>query len=535
MLAAAERASDLEGSPKVKLATPLEFFEQASADYATPPVWFGEMYLEYHRGVYTSQLKTKQGNRRNEHLLREAELWCSTAAVRLGKAYPKQELENAWQTILLLQFHDILPGSSIAWVHQEAERKHEEVRVVLEGLIAESLTALSGSGETVYHFNSSPVTADGIAPFAGSIAAKSDASARVISSEGAYTIENEHLKVSINAEGIIKSIIDLSQAREVIPAGAEANVVQIYRDLPTNWDAWEIEHHYTHNVTEIRNVDSIEVLADSAHGSGLRISRSFGESKISQDVILLHNSNVIEITSNVDWHETHKLMKLAFAVDVQTSKATSEIQFGHIERPIHTNTAWDVARFETCAHRWLRVAESEFGVTIANDSTYGHDVTRKQLDNGRSFVQIRESLMRSPVYPDPNTDQGKQTVRTSVKVGSSIVDSISEGFRMNLALRSHKGASAVEPLISVEKANVIVESVKLAEDETGDLIVRLYEGLGTRTTSAITANFEYDSVALVDLLESTIADQSNLANLGSNAVELQLRPFKLATLRFARK
>ena len=534
MLAAAERASDLEGSPQVKLSTPLEFFEQASADYDAPPVWFGEMYLEYHRGVYTSQLKTKQGNRRNEHLLREAELWCSTAAVRVGKAYPKQELENAWQTILLLQFHDILPGSSIAWVHQEAERKHEEVRVLLEGLIAESLDALSGSGEIEFHFNSSPVSLGGIAPFAGSIAAESSTSARVTNSESGYTLENEHLKVSFNAEGIITSIIDLAQAREVIPVGAEANVVQIYRDLPTNWDAWEIEHHYTHNMTEIRNVDSIEALSDSPLGPGLRINRSFGESKISQNVILLHDSNVIEITSNIDWHETHKLLKLAFAVDVQTSKAISEIQFGHIERPIHTNTAWDVARFETCAHRWLRVAEPEFGVTVANDSTYGHDVTRKQLENGRSYVQIRESLLRSPVYPDPNTDQGRQTVRTSVKVGSSVVDSISEGFRMNLALRSHRGATAVEPLIAVEKANVVVESVKLAEDGSGDLIVRLYEGLGNRTSTSISANFEYQSVLLVDLLESEVVGQSVLADLGTNKLELQLRPFKIATLRFVR-
>jgi alpha-mannosidase len=533
MLAAATRASNLEGSPTVRLSTPLEFFERASVDYATPPVWFGEMYLEYHRGVFTSQLKTKQGNRRNEHLLREAELWCSTAAVRTGKQYPAKELEAAWQTILLLQFHDILPGSSIAWVHQEAERKHEEVRVALEHLIEESLTALSGSGEVEFHFNATPVTMQGVAAFGGSVAAKPETSSHAAKADGGWSIENEFLKVRVNAEGVITSIFDLARAREVIPAGAEANVLQIYRDLPTNWDAWEIEHHYTHNVTEIRDVDSIELITDSELGSGLRITRSFGKSKISQDVLLLHGSNVLEITSNVDWHETHKLMKLAFAVDVQTAKATSEIQFGHIERPIHTNTAWDVARFETVAHRWLQVAEPNFGVTIANDSTYGHDVTRKQLENGRSYVQIRESLLRSPVYPDPNTDQGQHTVRTSLKVGSNITESIAEGFRLNLPLRRHLGAKPVEPLLSVANSNMVVESVKLAEDQSGDLIVRLYEASGSRTAAVITPNFDFKTVTVTDLLENELPTSKSLLTTDSGTLQLELRPFKIVTLRFS--
>jgi alpha-mannosidase len=535
MLAAGERASNLEGSPKVQLSTPLEFFEQASRDYLSPPVWFGEMYLEYHRGVYTSQLKTKQGNRRNEHLLREAELWCSTAAVRVGKKYPTKEIESAWQSILLMQFHDILPGSSIAWVHQEAERKHEEVRVLLEKLIADSLTSLSGEGDIEYHFNASPVSMHGVASLGGAVATKPQPSSNVASDSGVFSIENQHLIVRIDGDGIITSIYDRAQSREVIPTGGAANVVQIYRDLPTNWDAWDIEPHYNNNVTEIRNVDSIELISDSAEGAGLRITRSFGQSKISQDVILLHDSDVIEITSNIDWHETHKLMKLAFAVDVQTAKATSEIQFGHIERPIHTNTAWDVARFETCAHRWLQVAEPNFGVTVANDSTYGHDITRKQLESGRSYVQIRESILRSPVYPDPNTDQGNQTVKTSLKIGSGITDSIAEGYRLNLGLRSHRGAKPVEPLISVANSNVMVESVKLAEDGSSDLIVRLYEGTGSRVSVSISVNFDYSRVALVDLLENELeSPPADLQAHEAGALRLELRPFKIATLRFHR-
>jgi alpha-mannosidase len=534
MLAAASRANNLEGSPRVRMSTPTEFFTRAELDYQTPPVWFGEMYLEYHRGVFTSQLKTKQGNRRNEHLLREAELWCATATVRTGKRYPAEELERAWHTVLLLQFHDILPGTSIAWVHQEAERKHEQVRIDLEKLIAESLEALSGPGEIEFHFNASPRSMDGVAPFAGSSVRKPNNTSRVARDGEGFRIENEYVTIFVDAEGLIASIFDRRALRELIPAGAAANVVQIYRDLPTNWDAWDIEYHYTHNVTEIREVESIEIISGSDIGAGLRIRRSFGDSHISQDLLLLHGSDVLEITSNVDWHETHKLMKIAFAFDLQTAKAASEIQFGHIDRPIHTNTTWDAARFETCAHRWLRVAESTFGVTVANDSTYGHDVTRKQIESGKSFVQVRESILRSPVYPDPNTDQGPQVVRTSLKIGSSISDSITEGFRMNQPLRSHRGSKPVEPLITVSNDNVVVESVKLAEDGSGDLIVRLYEALGDRTVAPLTTSFTYQNVVLVDLLEQELPAQQNLKTGDSDSLELELRPFKIATLRFER-
>ncbi len=534
MLEAGSRAANLEGSPKVILGTPQSFFDQAKADYANPPVWFGEMYLEYHRGVYTSQLKTKQGNRRNEHLLREAELWASTAAVRTGNEYPKQALESSWKTILLMQFHDILPGSSIAWVHQEAERKHEEVRVVLEGIIQDSLEALCGIGETKFHFNAAPVAIAGVSPLGSAIAAPVQGASKVTETANGWTLSSNALKVEVDRDGVITSIFDLKASREVLPAGQQANVVQIYRDLPTNWDAWEIEPHYKHNLTEIRAVDSIEIIDKGSQGAGLRIARSFGKSKIVQDVMLLGDSDAIEITSNIDWRETHKLLKLAFAFDVQTATATSEIQFGYIQRPVHTNTSWDVARFETCAHRWLQIGEPSYGITIANDSTYGHDVTRKQNDGGSSFIQVRESILRSPVYPDPNTDQGLQTVRTSIKVGTSATESIAEGFRMNLPLREHRGSQEVHPLISIANDSILVESVKLAEDNSGDLIVRLYESLGNRVQTSIAANFEFQSVVLTDLLENPIADQSSLLQGQDSLLKVELRPFKIATLRFKR-
>ena len=534
MLAAAERASDLEGSPKVTLGTPAEFFEQAKHEYTNPPVWFGEMYLQYHRGVLTSQLKTKQGNRRNEHLLREAELWATTATVRTGKAYPKAELTAAWQSVLLMQFHDILPGSSIAWVHQEAERKHEEVRLILEVIITESLEALSGIGTNTVLFNATPYSIDGVAPFSAELKREASDTSQVVKNETGYVISNEKVSVVVSNEGLITSLYDKSESREIIPTGTDANVIHIYRDLPTVWDAWEIQDHYMHNDSEIRDLDTIEIITDSAIGSGVRISRSFGNSKIVQDVLLLNDSKVVEIESKIDWHETHKLMKLVFALDVQSDTATSEIQFGNIKRPIHTNTSWDVARFETCAQRWLQISEPNYGVTIANDSTYGHDVTRKQKAEGGSYTQVRESILRAPIYPDPNADQGHHVVRTSIKVGTNVVESISEGFRMNLPLRNHTGENPVKPLIVVANSNVVVEAVKLAEDGSGDVIVRLYEGTGDRTLAKISVNFEYENLVLVDLLERETQNQGILMNSQDGKIHLELRPFKIATLRFTK-
>jgi alpha-mannosidase len=461
-------------------------------------------------------------------------MWATTAAVRAGKDYPYATIERAWQNILLLQFHDILPGTSIAWVHQEAERQHEEVRLSLEGVIRESLQALAGFGEMQLSFNASPFMISGVPPMSSGVAVAQENSSVVEVVSGGHTLSNESITVSIDNCGLITSIFDHSAGREVVPEGSVSNLLQVYRDLPTNWDAWEIEPHYMNNVFELRVADKIEVISDYSNIAGLRILRTFGDSLISQEVVLMNGTNVIEITTSVDWRETHKLLKLSFALDVQTSTAMSEIQFGHIERPIHTNTSWDVARFETCAQRWLRVAEPQYGITIANDSTYGHDVTRQHQGDGTTYIQVRESLLRSPVYPDPNTDQGKHTLRTSIKVGSTVADSIEEGFRLNLPLRAVNGAGASEPLVEVSAENVIVEAIKLAEDGSGDVIVRLYEGGGTRTRASVKANFVHQGAALVDLLEKELPNSGTLESSSERETALELRPFKIATLRFRR-
>jgi len=534
MLAAAERSRDLEGLPKVTISSPQDFFEEAKRDYKTPPVWYGEMYLQFHRGVLTSQAKTKQGNRRSEHLLREAELWASTAHLRLGIPYPKNEINRAWEIVLLQQFHDILPGSSIAWVYQEAEENYQNIKRTLEEIIENAQVALSGSGSKELYFNASPYEILGVKPLSSGEPVQIHDKSIVSKEENSYKISNSKVDILVNSEGLISSIYHVEQDRELIPEGCYANLLQLFRDTPSSWDAWEIELHYLNNVSEIRSLEKIEIFEDVNSGTGIRIFREFGQSKIDQKIILLDGSDVIEITSTIDWHEKQKLLKLAFAFDIQTDFALSEIQFGNIKRPIHTNTSWDQARFETCAQRWLQISEPNYSVTVANDSTYGHDITRKHSSAGVTYTQVRETLLRAPVFPDPNADQGLHTLKTSIKLGTSVVDSISEGFRLNLPLRRIFGDRNVEPLFENENPNVVIEAVKLAEDDSGDLILRLYEGVGDKTKAAIKTNFKYTEVEVVDLLERKVEAADKFIETFDEKLVLNLRPFSITTLRFIR-
>src|SRR5690606_24550372 len=224
MLAAATRLRDLEGSPTVTLSSPAEFFTAAEAEYAHPPVWSGEMYLEFHRGTYTSQARTKQGNRRSEHALREAELWATAAALR-GGMYPYEELDELWETVLLQQFHDILPGSSIGWVHREAERRYAEVLAGTETITARALTAVAGSGNTPLVANAGPCAQDGAAAMGiAAPASATDAAATVARSERGFELTNEHLTVRLDDAGLITSLIVRATGRETIAAGKKGNL-----------------------------------------------------------------------------------------------------------------------------------------------------------------------------------------------------------------------------------------------------------------------------------------------------------------------
>ena len=534
MLAAASRTKSLEGSPTVRIASPQAFFEEAEATYANPPVWSGEMYLEFHRGTYTSQAKTKQGNRRSEHLLREAELWAATAHLRLGVTYPYDRLTAAWHTVLLNQFHDILPGSSIAWVHQVAEAAYETVRLDLEDLIATSLAALAGQAiadAPRIRFNASPFAVAGV-PALSAAPLAAAGTVRVEAVDGGFVLENDVVRVVLDARGLLTSMVDRATGREAVPPGQPGNVLTLFRDTPTQWDAWDIDDHYKRNGVELLDAESVELLIQSEVATTVRVTRRFGSSSVQQDLTLHGDQPSLDITTTVDWHERQKLLKLAFPLDIHADRAASEIQFGHIYRPTHVNTSWDAARFETCAHRWVFVGEPGFGVAIANDSTYGHDITRHTRPGGGTTTTVRESLLRAPTFPDPTADQGVHVLRTSISVTPDVVGAAEEGYRINLPLREVAG-SPVAPVVVSERASIVVEAVKLAEDRSGDLIVRLYEASGARVTGSVTFGFPFSRIVETDLLERTVEAKAVTGQI-AEGVELTLRAFQIVTLRVSR-
>jgi alpha-mannosidase len=517
MLGRARRTASLAGSPVVALESPTAFFEAASAEYPDAPVWAGELYLEIHRGTYTSQAAMKQGNRRSEHLLREAELWSATAAVRGLLAYPAAELDELWRVVLLHQFHDILPGSSIAWVHREARATYADVTARLEVLVDRALDALAGGGSDEVVFNAGPAARAGV-PALGSGPLVEEGRRPVTRPPGAGVLENEHLRVELDDGGVIRRVLDKANDREVLPPGGTATLLQLHPDHPVKWDAWDLDRSYRASVTDLT---SGEVTVED---DAIVVRHTFGESTAVQRMWLDQRLLMCEV--DVDWHEREKVLKAAFDVDVHTDHAAYETQFGHVVRPTHENTTWDAARFEVCAHRWVRVADGGYGVGLANDSTYGHDVTRHQRDGGGTYSRVRLSLLRAPLFPDPETDQGRHVLRYALVPGASVSDAAEAGYALNLPLRRRTG-SAVEPLVRVE-GPAYVEAVKLAADGSGDVVVRLYEPLGARSETRVAATFEHSSVTEVDILE-----RPHDSGVWDGSV-VSMRPFQIVTLRFAR-
>ncbi|MFH8369973.1 alpha-mannosidase [Streptomyces sp. NPDC018031] len=535
MLARAKRLADLEGSATVRFEKPSAFFEKAHAEYGHAPVWVGELYLELHRATLTSQAKTKQGNRRSEHLLREAELWAATAAVRCGFRYPYQDLDRLWKTVLLLQFHDILPGSSIAWVHREAEARYAAVAAELERIISAAQRALAGdaaAGGSVV-FNAAPHARGGVP--AGGAAPVSAGGGTGVSAEpaegGGFVLDNGLLRVRVDARGLLPSVHDIAADRETVAPGEAAGLLQLHPDFPNMWDAWDVDHFYRNTVTDLAEAESLELLDDGS----VRVVRAFGSSRVEQRITLPPGERRVEFDTEVDWHETEKFLKVAFPVDVHTDRVAAETQFGHLYRPAHTNTSWEAAKFEACAHRFVHVAEPGWGVALVNDSTYGYDVTRGVRPEtapgaGGTTTRLRLSLLRAPRFPDPRTDQGVHRFRYALVPGADIGDAVREGYRINLPGRRVAGDGTVVPLVSVADDAVVASAVKLADDGSGDVVVRLYESLGGRARTRLTAAFPVASVTVCDLLERPTG---TVAHEGAD-VPLALRPHEIVTLRLAR-
>lgn len=458
MLEKARRLRDLEGSPRVVIESPDAFFTAAAAEYEQPPVWRGELYLENHRGTYTSQARTKRGNRRSEALLREAELWATTAAVHTGAPYPYERLEALWRRVLLNQFHDILPGTSIAWVHQQAEREYAEIHTELEQVIAEATGGLPG---TLAFLNAGPyprrevtcVTvgegftdaqslADGRTavladvPALGSGRTTAPAAALTATArDGGYILDNGTLTVVVDRRGLITSVYDHTARREAIAPGAAGNLLQLHPDDPNLWSAWNLDPYYRDTVHDLDQAESVTLVDAGPLLASVRVVHVHGSSRFVQHIELTAESRQVTVRNDIDWQERDTLLKAAWPLDVHAEHESAEIQFGHVRRPTHENTSWDAARFELWAHRWVHVGEHHWGAALLTDSTYGHDLHRDTRADGGTTTTVRLSLLRSPHSPDPQADRGRHRFNYALLPGAGIEQAVAGGYALSLPLR----------------------------------------------------------------------------------------------------
>lgn len=523
MVGRAARMKDLEGSAKVEWEHPDTFFDAAKEELPNPAVWVGELYLELHRGTLTSQHGTKSRHRWAEHALVEAELWATTDAVRNGAAYPQEELDALWQQVLLHEFHDILPGTSIAWVHREAVSVLEDVISRARAISAAARASLAGVGDRELVF--SPVSVAGPAPLGATVAAAAPEAVTLEDSGGGIVLANGLVTVRISNEGLVVSAVDHATGREAVAEGKAANLLQLHQDFPNMWDAWDIDRYYRNRVTDLRETTGISSrIVDGT--AEVVIERAFSQSTITQTLTLAPGGRTLHIVNDIDWHETEKLLKLAFPLDVQAAHTEAETQFGYQSRVTHTNTSWEAAKFETSMHRWVMVREDDFGVALVNDSIYGYDTTR-DVDGDSVTTTVRLSLLRAPRFPDPDSDHGRHVIATGMVIGAGPAEATRAGIELNAPATVVRGGQDVAPLVTVQGKGIIVSGVKMADDGSGDVMVRVYESLGRRTTGTITADFQHSELREVSLIEDPLED----ARTGG---DLRLRPFEVRTLRIIR-
>jgi alpha-mannosidase len=600
MLESARRAKSLAGLPSCEQGKAHDFFARAAKDWERLPVWADELYNEFHRGTYTTQARTKRNNRKAELLYREAELWGALAGL-WGWTYPREEMTRGWKLILLNQFHDVLPGSSIGEVYRDSARQFAEVFAIGVKVRADAWQALArslslartqptrskpqhlfalgnslswacggvasvdaprGAGRgpwqvTTPDGDALPTEAVGegrskrllfLAPEVPSMGYATFALRRGSAGEtstdlrvSADSLENECLRLEFNRAGHITSIFDKRAGREVIAAGDVGNQLQLFEDKPVTTDAWDIDVFYLDKPPLLLEASSRRASARGPVRAALEfIYRTPAGSTIEQEVSLVAGSPLVTFSTRVDWRETDRLLKAAFPVAVHASRATYEIQFGHIDRPTHWSTPWDKAKFEVPAHRWADLSEAGYGVALINDCKFGYDVK----DN-----VLRLSLLRAPTSPDPQADRGEQQFSYALYPHEGDFRDagvVQRAYEFNVPLAalvpslSHweRGGVRVTPqhsFFSLDCDHVILDTVKPAEDagarqpDAGGLILRLYEAFGGRGPVTLTFGFPVAKVTECDCLERPL--KSARVRVKGNSVTFTMAPFEIRTLR----
>lgn len=564
MLERAEALKNIPGVPETVNSSAHEFFDEIGKKADEFPVYDGELYFENHRGTFTSQAFVKKNNRRGEFALRNAEI-LSSAAELMGKSdYDGAELERLWKILLVNQFHDILPGSSIHEVYENAREDYAELNGGLEKLINEKLNVLFSERDpeaftVVNHLNVpytgevkiklpggynsveyadeqipcvklSDKTGDYISFVAENIPSLSGRTYRFSKSEHPTQqcvkaeknlLENNILRVEFDNNGEMTSVFDKENDREVL--AAVGNTLCIYQDKPIHESAWNLEFDYRMTPYPLKTAESVEVVRSDSVAGELKILRKFNKSTVTQYISLKKDSRQIDFRTAVDWHEREKVLKVNFPVGVRSCSSTSEIAHGSIQRPTHYNTSYDLAKFETCMHKWVDLSESGYGVSVLNDCKYGFSVHENNIDI---------TLMRAPICPDPTGDIGYNEFTYSLvpHAGTWQEAGISElAYALNnppavvySAVGSHDG----ERLISVKRKGVVLDAFKKAQNDDG-YILRVFEAYSSRGKCEIDFCKAIESVTECNLMEK---DGEALSHCEKSFV-FDIKPNEVKTFR----
>ena len=534
------REKDLDGLPPVVQRPAEEFFrhiERGSERYAT---WAGELYLERHQGTYTTQGRSKRYNRKLELALRELEFAAAMAAEFAGASYPHTALEQIWKEVLLYQFHDILPGSSITRVYDEALARYGVLTREVEELTAATDAALCRQigrprfEQPVVVLNSlswdreewlkrderwikAKVPSLGYAVLDAAVEAPFEAP--IVSGS---LLENDKLRIAFDKSGAIVSCFDKEAAREALAPGMLGNVLAVYQD---DGDAWDIPMNYRERAPKRPRLHATEIVRDGPRAALCHTYR-IGNSTLRQEVVLFAGSRRIDFVTAVDWHESGKMLRTSFVPAVSANEATCDIQFGSIRRPTHTNTPADWAKFEICAHKWIDISDRGYGAALLNDCKYGHCVQGNVLDL---------NLLRSPGHPDPVADRAEHRFTYSFypHQGDYVAGGVMRaGYELNVPLRVLAEAPRGGPLASsvtwfrIDAPEIVIETVKQAEDGQG-LVVRLYESAGASTRAELACGFALAEAAEANLIE----EEPKPLDVSGGALRLDFRPFEIRTLR----
>ncbi|HET7045634.1 MAG TPA: glycoside hydrolase family 38 C-terminal domain-containing protein [Gaiellaceae bacterium] len=516
MLETLRRARDLQGLPRTRTVTSDEFFEALEAEPAERPVVVGELYLEYHRGTYTSQAAVKRGNRRCETLLHDAEF----LSCLVGGEYPRAELDRLWKLLLLQQFHDILPGSSITLVYEDAARDFAEVEAGAAALVAAALPAGALPVNTTpfprHEVAEAPdgrlVVAEAPPYGIGAIVEPDDA----VSADG-LVLENRQLRAELGADGSIRSLVDLATGRETL--AAPGNRLELYDDRPTEFDAWDVDPFHLQTRRDAPPAGSWEIVRSEPLRGEIAFERPLsGRSRMRQVVRLDAGSRRLELRTEVDWHEERTMLKVCFPLAVRAKTATYETAFGFAERPTHFSTSFDAARFEVPGHRFADLSEHGFGAAVLTDSKYGYSCFGNEL---------RISLLRSPKSPDPECDMGRHVFAYALLPhagGWREAGVVAEARRFNQPLHWSDG----EPgsFASVDDPNLVLDTIKRAEG-SDDLVLRLYECHGGRGVARVRLALPFATARRANVLE----DDGDPLEVEGGEIVVPYRPHELVTIR----